>query len=264
MVKKAAATSYIILALLIMYAPILLLVIFSFTNSTIIGFNQWNGFSFELFGKLFANKTIMTALKNTIYVALLSSAIATVLGTIGAIGSYYSSKKMRSMISLTNQISITNAEIVTALSLALLFMLVFNTRNFITLTLGHVVLSTPFVMLSVIPKLKQLNPNIYEAALDLGATPTRALLTVVLPEILPGILSGFILAITLSLDDYIITVFTKSSEFTTLSTYIYDQVRRPLPPELRALTTLLLLIMLCVVCFIAFRKNSMSKESIKK
>lgn len=256
MVKKVAAKSYIFFVLLIMYAPILLLVIFSFTNSTIIGFNQWKGLSFELFADLFAHQAIMTALKNTIYVALLSSVVATILGTIGAIGSHYSGKKMKSLISVTNQISISNAEIVTALALALMFMLIFKTRNFVTLTLGHVVLSTPFVMLSVIPKLKQLNPNIYEAALDLGATPMRALFTVVLPQIMPGVLSGFLLAVTLSLDDYIITVFTKESEYTTLSTYIYDQVRKPLPPELRALTTILMLIMLGVVCIIAFRKNS--------
>lgn len=244
MVRKAFAKSYIILMLLFMYAPLIVLAIFSFTDTQNIG--TWDGFSFKLYGLMFKNKDIMTALYNTIMVAVVSSLIATLLGTLGAIGIFYSGKKAKKAMEMTSQIPVLNAEIVTALSLTILFVFVGIEFNFITLLIGHVVLTVPFVVLSVTPKLKQMDPNIYEAALDLGATPQQALKKVIMPEIIPGVFSGFILAITLSLDDYIITAFTRNNSFQTLSTYVYGATARKgaLPPALRALSTIITVVIL--------------------
>ena len=207
MVKKILAKSYLWLILLLLYAPILLLVFFSFTDTTTIG--TWNGFSFKPYQNLFGNKDIMTALKNTVILALTAGVASTILGTVGAIGIFYSSRRSKTAINAMSQIPVVNAEIVTALSLRILFAF-FNIKlSFLTLLIGHVVLTVPFVVLSILPKLQQMDNNVYEAALDLGATPSRALWSVLIPQIAPGIIAGFILALTLSLDDYIITAYTK-------------------------------------------------------
>lgn len=260
MVKKLIGKSYLILILLLMYAPILLLIAFSFTDSTNIG--TWNGFSLDLYKQMFQNEEIMDALKNTILVAVVSSICSTVLGTIGAIGIFYSGRRYKKVINGLNQIPVLNAEIVTAISLTILFVAVGVKFNFVTLLIGHMVLTIPFVVLSVLPKLQQLDPNIYEAALDLGATPRKALWGVILPEIMPGVFSGFLLCITLSLDDYIITAFTRDNSFQTLSTYIYGVTakRGSLPASLRALTTLIVIVMIVVLVIINIR----SKKNVVK
>ena len=248
MVKKIFAKSYIYLILLLIYAPILLLIAYSFTDSTNIG--TWNGFSLQLYADMFKNEEIMEALKNTIMVAISASIVSTILGTLGAIGVYYSKPKTREIVNGIGQIPVLNAEIVTAISLTILFVAFGIEFNFITLLIGHVILTIPFVYLNVIPKLKQMDPNIYEAALDLGATPKKALWSVVLPEIMPGVASGFLLSITLSLDDYIITAFTRNNSFSTLSTYIYGATAKKgaLPATLRALTTLItVVVFVCVI-----------------
>lgn len=269
MVKKLLGKSYLILVLLVMYAPILLLIAFSFTDSTNIG--TWNGFSFDLYKQMFQNEEIMEALKNTILIAVISSICSTILGTIGAIGIFYSGRKTKEFMNGLNQIPVMNAEIVTAIALTILFVAVGVKFNFVTLLIGHMVLTIPFVVLSVLPKLNQLDPNIYEAALDLGATPKKALWSVIIPEIMPGVFSGFLLCITLSLDDYIITAFTRDNSFSTLSTYIYGVTakRGALPASLRALTTLITLVMLIVLLIINYRskKNQVTIKrgvSIKK
>ena len=209
----------------------------------------------------------MTALLNTLMVALVSSFFATLIGTMGAIGILYSKKKTKKALEIANQIPVMNAEIIMAVSLTILFTLMFGiftkftgkeySFNFVTLVIGHVVLTIPFVVLSVLPKLKQMDVNIYEAALDLGASPFTALVKVVLPEIMPGIFSGFLLAITLSLDDYIITVFTKADTFSTLSSLVYEKTKKVVPPAMRALTTLIFLLMLFVVMFINYRNKKL-------
>lgn len=262
MVKKLLGKSYLVLILLLMYAPILLLIAFSFTDSTNIG--TWNGFSFELYKQMFQNEEIMTALKNTILVAIVSSVCSIILGTIGAIGIFYSGKRFKKVINGLNQIPVLNAEIVTAISLTILFVAVGIKFSFVTLLIGHMVLTIPFVVLSVLPKLRQLDPNIYEAALDLGATPRKALWSVIVPEIMPGIFSGFLLCITLSLDDYIITAFTRDNSFQTLSTYIYGVTakRGSLPASLRALTTIIVIAMLAILIIINIR--SKKNETIVK
>lgn len=260
--KNAAKKTYVYLMLFIMYAPILLLIIFSFTNSQLIDFAAWKGFSLKLYEKLFRNEEIMTALRNTFMVAISAAIVSTVIGTLGAIGIFYSKKRVRKAFELVGQIPILNPEIVTALSLSILVVAVGIGFNYFTLLIGHVVLTIPFVVLSVIPKLKQLDPNVYEAALDLGAKPSVALRKVIIPEIMPGILSGFILSITLSLDDYIITAFTKNSSFTTLSTYIYGSTAKKgnLPPELRALTTIIFIVTLLVLISINVYNNKVVKR----
>ena len=249
--------------LLLMYAPILVLMIFSFTEAKVIG--SWTGFSLELYPDLFKNKEIVTAVINTVIVALSSAAVSTILGTAGAIGIHYSGKKMKSALEGVSQIPIMNAEIVTALSLTVLFVYFGVQFNFITLLIGHVVLTLPFVVLSINPKLQQMDPNIYEAALDLGSRPSQALRKIVLPEIMPGIFSGFLLSVTLSLDDYIITAFTRDTSFTTLSTYVYGVTSKKgtLPPTLRALTTLIFVFALLLLVVVNIRNKKGKKEGGK-
>lgn len=255
------AKIFVYVMLLLMYAPILVLVLFSFTNATLIG--NWNGFSLELYIDLFKDEEVLTAFFNTVLVAITTGIVSTALGTIGAIGIFYSSKKMRRTFDVIGQIPVLNPEIVTALSLTILFVAAGIKFNFITLLIGHVVLTIPFVVLSITPKLKQLDPNSYEAALDLGAKPTTAMRKVIIPEILPGILSGFLLTVTLSLDDYIITAFTKNTSFTTLSTYVYGITAKKgaLPPMLRALTTIIFLAtLILLILFNIYNKNHAKKR----
>lgn len=250
---------YVYILLFLMYAPILLLIVYSFTDTKIIG--KWGGFSLHLYKALFRDKEIMQAFANTFLVAIASAVVSTILGTLGAIGIFYSGKRLKSFLEGLSDIPVMNAEIVTALSLTILFVFCGITFNFTTLLIGHVVLTIPFVVLSVRPKLMQMDPNIYEAALDLGATPAKALREVIIPEILPGVFSGFILSITLSLDDYIITAFTRDTAFQTLSTYVYGVTSKKgtLPPSLRALTTVITLIAL-VILIIVNIKSSKEKE----
>ena len=250
--------TFVYIMLFAMYAPILVLILFSFTNATLIG--NWNGFSLELYFDLFQDEEVLTAFFNTVIVAVTTGIVSTALGTLGAIGIFYSSKRVRGTFDIIGQIPVLNPEIVTALSLTILFVALGIKFNFVTLLIGHVVLTIPFVVLSITPKLKQLDPHIYEAALDLGAKPAKALRKVIIPEILPGILSGFLLSVTLSLDDYIITAFTKNPSFITLSTYVYGITAKKgaLPPMLRALTTIIFLITLgmLVIVNIYNRKNN--------
>lgn len=255
MVKKILSNFYVLLILLLMYAPIIILIIFSFTESTNIG--TWSGFSFGLYKQMFKNQEIMEALKNTILIAVVSSVCSTILGTLGAIGIFYSKPRAKKLMNNLNQIPVVNAEIVIAISLTILFVALGVKFSFWTLLVGHMVITIPFVVLNVTPKLNQLDPNTYEAALDLGATPKKALWSVIIPEIMPGIISGFLLCITLSLDDYIITAFTRDNSFSTLSTYIYGVTakRGALPPALRALTTLIMVIMLIALVIINIRSK---------
>ena len=247
---------YVGILLFIMYAPILVLIIFSFTNTRIIG--NWNGFSLHLYSALFRDKEIMHAFANTFTVAVSSSVVSTILGTLGAIGIFYSKRHTKAVMEAIGRIPVLNAEIVTALSLTILFVFCGFQFNFITLLIGHGVLTIPCVVLSVRPKLMQMDPHIYEAALDLGATPRKALRSIIFPEIVPGIFSGFILSITLSLDDYIITAFTRDTAFQTLSTYVYGVTSKKgtLPPSLRALTTVITIIALLVLIIVNLKSGN--------
>lgn len=254
---------YVYILLFIMYAPILLLIVFSFTDTKIIG--RWDGFSLHLYKALFRDTEIMQAFGNTFLVAIASAIVSTVLGTLGAIGIFYCGKRTKAALEGISNIPVMNAEIVTALSLTILFVFFGITFNFATLLIGHVVLTIPFVVLSVRPKLMQMDSNIYEAALDLGATPTRALRSIIIPEIMPGVFSGFILSITLSLDDYIITAFTRDTAFQTLSTYVYGVTSKKgtLPPSLRALTTVITLIALAILIIVNIKSSGEKKDNEK-
>ena len=274
MVKKIFGQIYIWLILLLMYLPVLVLIAFSFTEATNVG--EWSGFTFDLYPALFQDDAIMRALGNTILVAFISALVATLLGTLGAVGTFYSKKRTKKLIEGTTQISIVNAEIVIAFSLTVMFVFlgtyVFKDYifSFWTLLIGHVVLALPFVYTSVKPKLQQMDPSMYEAALDLGAKPSTALTKVVLPEILPGILSGFLLSITLSLDDFIITAFTRGSgllsgagKIETLSTLVQAKIKKgPIPVEMRALTTIIFLLVVTGVIVISIYRNK--KENAAK
>ncbi|MBR2030252.1 MAG: ABC transporter permease [Clostridia bacterium] len=263
MVKRIAKCSVLALGLLFIYTPILLLVVFSFTPATTLG--VWEGFSFDLYIQLFNNAKIMNIVKDTLLLALFSAIISTVLGTAGAIGIFYSKKKVATTVNVMARIPVINAEIVTAVALALLFAAVLPDKSYFTLLMGHVVITVPFVVLSITPKLKQMDGNLYEAALDLGATPTKALFKVVVPEILPGMLSGFMLAVTLSLDDYIVTAFTRPTGFETISTYVYNSIKVPQHsalPQLRALSAIIFIVIIVGVIVANIPKDKKRKEKV--
>lgn len=265
MVKRILAKTYIYLILLLMYLPILFLIVFSFTDAPITG--MWNGFTLRLYFDVFTHSKIMPALLNTLLIASVAALTATLLGTLGAIGVFYMKKRPKQVLESVNEIPVVNADVVIAISLALLFKisvdslarigLVVDDKNFLTLLIGHIVLSISFVYLNVKPKLQQMDPNDYEAALDLGARPSYALIKVVLPAIVPGIISGFMLAFTLSLDDFIITSFLRDKSFDTLSTYVQGViVKSTIPAELRALTTYIFLITSVIVIANGRKKKS--------
>lgn len=263
--KKISALTFIWIMLLIMYLPIMYLILFSFTESKIIG--QWNGFSFASYIRLFSTKypdsvKIWDAAWNTLWIAVISSTISTILGTSGAIGMHFLGKKLKATFNLATQIPIVNAEIVMALSLVILFAFLGLPTSIFSLIIGHVVLTIPFVVINVQPKLEQMDPSLYEAAMDLGATRFGALFKVMIPDIVPGILAGFMISMTLSLDDYVITSFTKpsnGSDFHTISTYVQGLlVKGSLPIQLRSFTAIifgLIVVLMIAYSIVNYRKS---------
>lgn len=263
--KKIAPAIWLCIVLCFIYIPILMLAVYSFTDATIVG-EGINVFSFENYINLFANEELRDMILGTITLALASATIATILGTLGAIGGFYSKKLPKNLLHTANQIPVVNADIVTGFSVCVLLIVLLgvNKDTFVPLGAGHVVLCAPFVYLSVMPKLKQMDNNLYEAALDLGATPAQALFKVVLPQLIPGILSGFMLAITLSLDDYFITTYTKPSTFDTISTYVFNATKggqTEIKTALWALSTLIFLIVVAVVIVMNITSSKRKKEA---
>lgn len=263
--KKIAPVLWLCIVLCFIYIPILMLAVYSFTDATIVG-EGINAFSFENYINLFANEELRDMILGTITLALASATIATILGTLGAIGGFYSKKLPKNLLHTANQIPVVNADIVTGFSVCVLLIVLLgvNKDTFVPLGAGHVVLCAPFVYLSVMPKLKQMDNNLYEAALDLGATPAQALFKVVLPQLIPGILSGFMLAITLSLDDYFITTYTKPSTFDTISTYVFNATKggqTEIKTALWALSTLIFLIVVAVVIVMNITSSKRKKEA---
>ena len=257
-IKKVLAKSYLGLVLLMLYLPIIFIAIFSFTTAKSLG--NWTGFTFQLYENLFtgANSSsvaLLSALKNTILIALMASTVSTVLGTLAAIGIYNMRGRAKRTIQFLNNVPMLNPDIITGVSLFLLFVFLHVSKGYVTVVLAHITFCTPYVVLNVLPRLTQLNPNIYEAALDLGATPSQALSKVFIPQLRPGMVSGFILAFTMSLDDFAVTYFTAgSSGLETLSTYIYADARKGgLTPELKPMMTIIFLIVLLVLFFVNFR-----------
>ena len=266
-IQKIFVKIFIFFVLILMDLPIFYLIVNSFTTARITG--TWNGFSmipyqtlFNYAGNKYAQK-IWNACGNTILVALVAGALATIVGTAGAIGTHYMKRKwIKSTFSFVNQIPVVNAEIVMAISLCILFVSMHWPRTFITLVIGHMVLTLPCVVLSVEPKLEQMDNSLFEAALDLGATESEAIFKVMIPDILPGIISGFLLSVTLSLDDYIITAFTKPGQgFDTISTYVEAVTKKEsLPIQLRAFTTVLFLIVMGVMFIISMKLKKRSER----
>ena len=248
MIKTAAQKVYIALIFIFMYAPIATLIVLSFNASRTRA--KWGGFTTKWYVELFSNRDIMQALYNTLLIALLSAVIATLIGTIAALSIQGMKKKNRAVLMGIANIPMLNAEIVTGISLMLLFLTFRAKFGFTTILLSHITFNIPYVILSVMPRLKQLNPSVYEAALDLGASPWKAFFKVVFPDILPGVSSGFLMAFTMSLDDFIITHFTKGPGVDTLSTKIYTEVRKGIKPEMYALSTLIFVTVLILLILV--------------
>ena len=256
MVKRILAQAYLWVILFVLYLPIVIIFIYSFTEAKVLG--NWTGFSTKLYTSLFSSGThhsLMNALINTITIALLASCVATLLGSVTAIGIYNLKARSKKAIGFVNSIPILNGDIITGISLFLLFISLGISQGYLTVLLAHITCCTPYVVLSVLPRLKQMNPNIYEAALDLGATPMQALRKVIIPEIRPGMISGFMLSVTLSIDDFAVTVFTIGNQgLETLSTYIYADARKGgLTPELRPLSTIIFIVVLTLLIVINHR-----------
>ena len=264
--KKILSSGYLVLLLVMLYAPIAIIAIFSFTESKVLG--NWTGFSTELYSSLFSggvNNSLIDAIKNTFIIALVAASVSTLLGTVAAIGINDLRYKKRRVVNFVNNIPILNPDIITGISLFLLFISLGITQGYTTVILAHITFCTPYVVLSVLPRLTQMNPNIYEAALDLGATPMQAIRRVILPEIRPGMISGFILAFTLSIDDFAVTIFTNGTNgLETLSTYIYTDARKGgLTPELRPMITIMFLGILILLIIINLRKIRNTRNAVE-
>ena len=263
--KRIVSQAYLWLILAVLYAPIIFIAIFSFTDAKSLG--NWTGFTLDLYSSLFsgatsASRNLMEALKNTLLIALIASFVSTLLGTLAAIGIYNMRGRKKKAMEFLNDIPMLNPDIITGVSLFLLFVFLHFSKGYLSVILAHITFCTPYVVLNVMPKLSQMNPNIYEAALDLGATPHHALWKVLIPQLRPGMITGFILAFTMSLDDFAVTYFTSgSSGLETLSTYIYADVRKGgLTPELKPMMTIIFLVILVVLLAVNIRASKKAKQ----
>ena len=256
---KTISKIYSTIIFIFLYAPIFVLIIFSFNNSTTMSRSVWEGFSLKWYTKLFQDNMILDALRNTLIIALVAAIVSTVVGTAAAIGISGMNKWMKHVVMNVTNLPMVNPEIVTGVSLMLLF--VFVAKSLGNLSLGmlslifaHITFCLPYVILSVLPKLRQMDPNLYEAAQDLGCYPIRAFFKVVLPEIMPGVVTGMIMAFTLSIDDFVISYFT-SGTTQTLPIYIYSMTRKRISPEINALSTLLFGIIIVLLLVVNFRQS---------
>ena len=256
--KNALKKVYISLIILFLYAPILTLIVLSFNASKTRA--KWGGFTLKWYRSMFENEAILQALSNTLIIALLSALIATIIGTIASISIQAMRRRNRAVLMGITNIPMLNADIVTGISLMLLFLTLGVKFGFMTILLSHITFNIPYVILSVMPRMKQLNPSIYEAALDLGASHTQAFFKVVFPDLLPGILSGFLMAFTMSLDDFIITHFTKGPGIDTLSTKIYTEVKKGIKPEMYSLSTLIFVTVLILLFLVNRTPNGKKAE----
>lgn len=260
--KNAVKKIYLYLIFAFLYAPVLILIVFSFNNSKSRA--HWDGFTFKWYGDLFRDSQIMSSLYYTITVAILASLIATIMGTAAAIGIHNMKRLKKTLVINLTYLPVLNPDIVTGISLMILFIFMNIKLGFITLLMAHISFNVPYVILSVLPKLKQLNKHLYEAALDLGAGPLYAFRRVILPEIMPGVITGFLLAFTLSLDDFIVSFFTTGSGVSTLSITIYSMARRGINPKINALSTLMFIVVLVLLLIINRRTaGNNTKETAK-
>ncbi len=256
--KKVVEKIYLGIILIFMYAPIVTLIILSFNSSKSRA--KWGGFTLKWYTRLFSDQAVASALVNTLSIAVLATIFSTIIGTITCIAMIGLNSKLRSVIMGITNIPMINADIVTGISLMLLFRFLHIGAGFTTILLAHITFNIPFVMLSVMPRVKSLNFYVYEAALDLGATPLYAFRKTMLPDIMPGVVSGALMAFTMSLDDFIITYFTKGSGFETLSTLIYNEVKRGIQPEIYALSAIIFIVVLSLLMIIYRSPNNKTKE----
>lgn len=256
---KLVENFYLVIVLIFLYAPIATMMVLSFNNSK--SRTQWGGFTLKWYAEMFEASTVMDALTNTLIIAFASALIAAVIGTAAAIA-INSMRRVPKMIvmGITN-IPMLNADIVTGISLMLAFIAFGISLGFRTILIAHITFNIPYVILSVMPKLKQTSKSTYEAAMDLGASPVYAFFKVVFPDILPGVLSGFLLAFTMSLDDFIITHFTRGAGINTLSTLIYSEVRRGIRPSMYALSSIIFLAVLVLLLITNFAPNFKKEKS---
>jgi spermidine/putrescine transport system permease protein len=258
MMRISLRKIYTGLIFIFLYAPIVTLMVLSFNASKTRA--KWGGFTLKWYGSLFQNEAILQALWNTLAIAFLSALAATLIGTIACISFQQMKKRSRTIFIGIANIPMLNAEIVTGISLMLLFISLGIHFGFLTILLAHITFNIPYVILSVLPRFRLLNPNAQEAAMDLGASPLQAFFKVIFPDILPGIISGFLMAFTMSLDDFIITHFTKGPGIDTLSTKIYTEVKKGIKPEMYALSTLIFLVVLVLLILV----NHTPKEALHK
>lgn len=254
---KTLSRIYNSIIFLFLYAPIVVLIIFSFNNSK--SRVRWNGFTTKWYTDLLDNELILNSLWVTLRVAFLAAIIATVIGTAAAVGMYGMNSRLRRVFMGVNNIPMINPEIVTGISMMLMFVFVFRTTGLLkpgfgTLVLAHITFCIPYVVLQVMPKLRQMNRHMYEAALDLGCHPLAAFFRVVLPEILPGVMTGALMAFTMSLDDFVISYFNAGSNAQTLSVTIYSMTKRPVTPEINALSTLMFGAVLLLLILVNIRQ----------
>ncbi len=257
--RKIWQDFYLVIIMIFLYAPILTMMVLSFNSSK--SRSQWGGFTLRWYTEMFESRNIMTALQNTLVIAFLSALIATLIGTAAAIAINSMKKLPRTILMGITNIPMLNADIVTGISLMLAFIAFGISLGFKTVLISHITFNIPYVILSVMPKLKQTSRYTYEAALDLGATPAYAFFKVVFPDILPGVLSGFLLAFTMSLDDFIITHFTRGAGINTLSTLIYSEVRRGIKPSMYALSTVIFLVVLVLLLISNFAPKKKGQRS---
>lgn len=279
---------YLLVLFLFLYAPIFVLIVFSFNNSKSNA--VWGGFTLDWYRQLLQNRTVLGALQTTILVSLLATAVATVAGTAAAIGFSSMRRRSRNLFLTVNNIPLTNADIITGVSMMLLFVFagqvladfsgwLNNTSwaenanlwfdfglnmGFVTLLIAHITFDIPYVILSVLPKIRQLDPNLAEAAQDLGATPFTAFRKVILPELMPGIVNGMLIAFTMSIDDFVISYFTAGSQVSTLSMVVYSMVRRRVSPEINALSTLMFVAVLILLVVINLRQARQDSAAAKR
>ena len=258
--KNIAKKIYIALIFIFLYAPIATLMVLSFNASKTRA--KWGGFTMKWYSSLFQNRDILNAFSNTMIIALSSALIATVIGTIACIAMTGMHRRTKAIMMGVTNIPMLNAEIVTGISLMLLFISFGLKFGMGTILLAHITFNIPYVILSVMPRMKQLNPSIYEAALDLGASHLTAFFKVVFPDLLPGILSGFLMAFTMSLDDFIITHFTKGAGVDTLSTKIYTEVKKGIKPEMYALSTIIFVTVLALLLLVNLSPSKKSDKAV--
>lgn len=256
--KKILERIYLGIILIFMYAPIVTLIVLSFNLSKSRA--RWGGFTLNWYIRLFSDRAVASALMNTLSIAVLATIFSTIIGTITCIAMIGLSPRLRSVITGVTNIPMINADIVTGISLMLLFRFLHIGSGFMTILLAHITFDIPFVMLSVMPRIKNMNFYVYEAALDLGATPFYAFRKTILPDLMPGVVSGALMAFTMSLDDFIITYFTKGSGFETLSTLIYNEVKRGIQPEIYALSAIIFVVVLTLLLINSGASDNIIKE----